>query len=195
MITGHSRKIYSIKFHPTVTNLLASIAADGSSKLWDLNHLASTTRSSTTTSTTTSPTALSPITGEVHSMNKIYDTQYHDLCWNHDGSRYIISSKENNGSIYFIDPRTSKISSTINNTHNSNKTIKLCSLYTDYSHILSVGCDSTGGAKRQVKVWDPRQTKEEVYKVELDSAPGALMPFYDSDLRYVWRIVYTTYCV
>jgi coronin-1B/1C/6 len=119
----------------------------------------------------------------IHSSKKQYDSFYHDLVWNSTGSSYTISSRDQR--ILTTDARTGKISNSILQAHHGGKSIKLVSLPSDHNcQLLSVGFGPI--SQRQVKLWDLRNTTSEVYKLDIDSNPGMLMPFYDADCNLLY---------
>ena len=174
ILNGHKRKVSGIRFHPTVKNLLASVSADGCAKLWNTEVGKQYY--------TINPSNIS--TSSSNDNHLVGNNIFYDHIWNEHGALLITSMKDK--SIHFIDSRTSKVPITIQNAHDGGKCIKLVSISmeSDYDHILTVG--NTKGSIRQVKIWDSRNTKTEVYKLDLDNSSGTIMPFYDRELGLLY---------
>ena len=49
----------------------------------------------------------------------------------------------------------------------------------DPHNFVSVGFDHI--SRRQLKLWDTRNTAKEVFLIDIDTASGAIMPFFDPD--------------
>jgi coronin-1B/1C/6 len=156
-LSGHRRKVLGVKYHPTVSTLLCSYSADCTSKLWDVEY-----------------------GQETHSTKPSLDQEqtFFDLVWSPFGAKYVTAMKDK--SINFVDARSGSMVASISNAHEGGKFIRLACLGDDVAdRVVSVG--SAKGAMRQVKIWDPRNTTEELFKLDIDTAPGAIMPFFDGD--------------
>jgi coronin-1B/1C/6 len=99
------------------------------------------------------------------------------LVWNSLGSLYITSLKDRG--LKFTDPRSASVALSVPIAHEGGKCIKLASLGDDADRLLTAG--SSKSSLRQCKIWDPRNLSTEVSRLDVDSSPGALMPFYDPD--------------
>jgi coronin-1B/1C/6 len=152
-LTNHTRKVTLLRFHPTANNVILSSSADQTVKLWDIEKGI-----------------------EVNSNNDVNEHLIQDIAWDYHGNNYAISSKDK--AIRIVDGRTAKTSTVIENAHDGTKSFKLCYLGQS-NKLVSVGFTKT--SLRQFKIWDPRNTAEEILKVEIDQAAGVIMPFYDAD--------------
>jgi coronin-1B/1C/6 len=156
-LTNHGRKVTLLRFNPTANNVLASTSADQTVKVWDIEK-----------------------GSEINSYNDVQDL-IQELVWDHCGNNVAITSKDK--SIRVIDGRSGKLTTMIENSHEGTKSIKLTYLGPS-NRILSVGFNKQ--SMRQMKIWDARNTSEEVFRVEFDQAAGTIMPFYDVDTGLVY---------
>lgn len=151
-LTNHSRKVTLLRFHPTSSNVLASTSADQTVKIWDIEK-----------------------GSEINSFNDCNDL-IQELVWDYSGNNYAISSKDKH--IRIVDGRTGTLSTMIENAHEGTKSVKLAYLGSS-NRLVSVGF--TKQAMRQFKVWDARNSSQELFRVEMDQAAGSMMPFFDAD--------------
>ncbi len=151
-LTGHSRKVTLLRFHPTAGNVLASVSGDQTIKIWDIES-----------------------GSEMNSLNDHHDL-IQDIVWDYTGNEYATASKDKN--IRMVDARSASVSSIIETAHEGAKSIKLTYLG-NFNKLLSVGF--TKVSQRQFKIWDPRNTSQELEKVDIDQAAGVIMPFFDPD--------------
>jgi len=152
-MAGHSRKVTLLKFHPSAENILASVAGDFTVKLWDVGR-----------------------GSEITTLADTHQQIIQDIAWDHFGKEYATSCKDK--SVRIIDARSSTVAGTIEMAHEGAKSMKL-SYLGDMGKLVTVGF--TKQSQRQFKIWDPRNTAQEVAKVMIDQAAGVLMPFYDPD--------------
>jgi coronin-1B/1C/6 len=155
---GHQRKVTLVRFHPTASNVLASTAADQSVKLWDIEKGA-----------------------EINSLNDAHEQLIQDIVWDYTGTNYTTSSKDKH--VRICDARTAKVSATIDTAHEGAKSTKLTYLG-PLDKLLTVGF--TRQSQRQFKIWDPRNTSEELKRVDVDQAAGVIMPFFDPDTNLLY---------
>jgi coronin-1B/1C/6 len=151
-LAGHSRKVTLLRFHPTAGNVLASASGDQSVKIWDIE------------------------SGSEMNSSSCHSDLIQDIVWDYTGNQYATASKDKN--IRLIDARSASLSSTIETAHEGSKSIKLTYLG-NFNKLLSVGF--TKVSQRQFKIWDPRNTSQELEKVDIDQAAGVIMPFFDPD--------------
>lgn len=152
-LTGHSRKVTLLRFHPTASNALLSASSDQTVKLWDIEKGL-----------------------DINSNGDVHENLIQDIVWDYHGNQYAISSKDK--AVRLVDARTGTTSSIIENAHEGTKSFKLTYLGQS-NKLVSVGF--TKSSLRQFKIWDPRNTREELLRVEIDQAAGVIMPFYDAD--------------
>lgn len=156
-LTGHARKVTLLRFHPTASNVLLSTSADQTVKVWDIEK-----------------------GYEINTLSDVHDQLIQEIVWDTNGNQYATTSKDK--SIRVVDGRTAQVSQVIENSHEGTKSIKLT--YINQNRLLSVGFSRT--SIRQVKIWDPRNTTTEVFKLDLDQAAGSIMPFFDHDTNLLY---------
>jgi coronin-1B/1C/6 len=115
------------------------------------------------------------------SINDAHEQLIQELVWDMHGNSLATTSKDKN--IRLIDGRSGTVTNTIENAHDGTKSIKLSYLGTS-GKLFSVGFSKT--SMRQLKIWDPRNTSQEVYRNELDTAAGVIMPFFDNDTNLLY---------
>lgn len=151
-LQGHRKKVTLVKFHPTAANVLASTAADGSVKVWDIER-----------------------GEEISSFEQMGDLTQ-DLAWDVTGDNYATSCKDK--IIRLHDGRTSSVSTNIENAHEGVKSVKLTYL-ADTDKILSTGTSKQSA--REFKIWDIRNPKVALYTEKIDTGSGVLIPLFDND--------------
>lgn len=151
-LSGHKRKVGSVKFHPTANNVLASSGADYAVKIWDIEK------------------------GESKYDVEAVATDLIQNCeWNYDGSLLCSSSKDKK--LRIIDPRQKKVTAEVE-AHlgvKGGRSIWLGSR----DKVFSVGFSKT--SEREYALWDPKKLSEPLVRTNVDSASGVLLPFYDND--------------
>lgn len=157
-LRGHQRKVTLLRFHPTASNILASTSADQTVRLWDIEKGT-----------------------EVSSINHFNDQLIQDCVWDYIGSCFAVSSKDKH--VRIIDARSGEIASQINTAHEGAKSTKLTYLG-PLDKLITVGF--TRQSQRQFKIWDPRNTTQELKKVDVDQAAGVIMPFFDADTNLLY---------
>ena len=155
---GHQRKVTLIKFHPTASNVLASTSADQSVKLWDIEKGM-----------------------EINTLSDAHDQLIQDIVWDYTGSVYTTSSKDKH--VRICDARANCVASMIETAHEGAKSTKLTYLG-HHERLVTVGF--TRQSQRQFKIWDPRNTKEELKRIDVDQAAGVIMPFFDPDTNLLF---------
>ncbi len=156
----HSRKVTHLSFHPTADGVLLSTGMDNSVKLWDV----STCK-------------------EINSCDGQHPDIIQDAAWDYIGGTYATSSKDR--AVRVVDARSAQVVQTIENAHTGAKAIKL-TWAGEKDKLITTGF-LRGSSKRQMKVWDPRSgSKDPLTTVDLDSASGVVLPFYDNDTHMVY---------
>lgn len=149
-LDGHRKKVTLIRFHPTASNTMLSSSADHTVKVWDIE------------------------AGEaVSSLECANLTQ--DIVWDVKGDNYATSNKDK--SVKIVDGRTGKESCKIDMAHGGSKSTKIQWLNNESTHILTTGCSKQSA--REMKVWDLKDLSKPLHTEQIDTASGALMPFYD----------------
>lgn len=153
---GHNRRVTLLKFHPTADNVLASVSKDNEIKLWDVS------------------------TGTQILSNMESKDLVQDIVWDYTGKHYTTATKDKNVSIY--DARTTGVVHSMQ-AHEGSKAVKLAYLG-DTGNFLSVGFTRQSG--RQFKIWDPRNLEKALHTENIDTASGAIIPFYDPDTQLLY---------
>lgn len=83
-LAGHNKKVTLLRFHPTANNVLASVGADYSVKLWDIEK-----------------------GGEMITNDSVHEQLIQDIVWDYMGSTYATSCKDKN--IRIIDARSNAV--------------------------------------------------------------------------------------
>jgi len=151
-LSGHKRKIGSVKFHPTASNVVATSGADYAVKVWDIEK------------------------GETkYDIEGSATDLIQNAEWNYDGSLLVTSSKDKK--IRIIDPRQKKVTGEVE-AHQGVKGGRSIWLGSR-EKVFSVGFSKT--SEREYALWDPKKLSEPLVRTNVDSASGVLLPFYDND--------------
>jgi len=151
-LQGHKRKVGSVKFHPTASNILVSSGADFAVKVWDVE------------------------AGKAgYDIEGVASDLIQSCEWSYDGSLICFSSKDKK--LRILDPRQKKVTSEVE-AHGGVKGGRAIWLG-NRDKIYSVGFSKT--SEREYAVWDPKKFTEPLTRQTVDSASGVLMPFYDND--------------
>lgn len=150
---GHQKKVTLLRFHPTANNVLASASGDQTIKLWDIEK-----------------------GSDINTLHDVHKDLIQDVVWDYTGTAYATSSKDKN--VRIIDARSATVTDTLTTAHEGAKSIKLTFLG-NLDKLVTVGF--TKQSQRQFKIWDQRNTSQELKRVDVDQAAGVIMPFYDED--------------
>jgi coronin-1B/1C/6 len=146
-----------LAWHPTASNVLASVGKEPSVRIWDVEKGACMLK-------------LEGFGGLVQ-----------DLSWNYNGSLLATSDKAKMLKVH--DPRAGTVV-TEWQPHGGGKPFRFCWLGGS-GGLVTVGF--TAQSKRELKVWDPRgDVSKPLNATELDQAAGVIMPFYDEDTRMLY---------
>jgi coronin-1B/1C/6 len=156
-LTGHSKKVTLLRFHPSASNTLLSTGADYTLKVWDIESAA-----------------------PVSSFGEI-DNLVHDLIWDYKGDTYACSCKDKN--VRIIDGRTGKMTAMIETAHEGAKSVKLVSV-NDADKMFSFGASKTSA--REIKVWDLKNMSKPLHVESVDTAAGAMIPLWDQDTSVLY---------
>uniref|UniRef100_A0A7S2XV61 Coronin n=1 Tax=Fibrocapsa japonica TaxID=94617 RepID=A0A7S2XV61_9STRA len=155
---GHGKKVTLLRFHPAANNILASVAADYTVKIWDIEKGA-----------------------EITSVQAPHSNLIHDIVWDYLGKSYFTSCKDK--TVRCFDARSSEVTMEIPNAHEGMKSTKMANLG-DSGRLATLGFTRQSG--RQLKIWDCRNMGAELKTLEIDRAPGVMMPFYDPDSQLLF---------
>jgi coronin-1B/1C/6 len=180
------------KFHPTASNVLASIAGDHLVKLWDIEK-----------------------GSEINCYSGHADL-IQDIAWDYTGQRYATSSKDkkvrlsvkpraigcvavsvsvslccavvtfsfltrrrqHRHQVRIVDARSGEEAAVIDGAHEGAKSVKVCFLGAK-DKMVTFGF--TKQSQRQLRVWDSRNPSAALSTTQIDQAAGVIMPFYDPD--------------
>lgn len=151
-LRGHTEKIYFVRFHPHAADVLASGSYDMTVRLWDLQ-------------------------SEQERIKLIGHTDtIFCFSWSQDGKKCATSCKD--GQIRIYDPRSSvQPVSTGAGLEGSRggRLVWTC----DDQILIATGFDKS--SVREVVAFDPHSLSSPLYKIDLDTSPSILVPYYDAD--------------
>ena len=99
--------------------------------------------------------------------------------WNSNGSLLGLTTKEK--LVHIIDPRGNKVEMSVK-AHDSGKIQKMAFLSGDYA----MSCGFTKNNERQIRLYDMRNFSDAIQKVPVDSQPGIMTPYFDSDTGIIY---------
>jgi len=142
-----------VTWNPSANSILASGSFDKSVKIWNVE------------------------VGQcVSTYNDVGDNIY-SLDWNYDGSQIAVTAKDKKLRLY--DPRQIDSStSIIHDAFDGTKSSKVFWI-PKLNWIGATGFSKD--AKRQLKIWDLKNLKDTIYKIDIDQAASVLLPYYDND--------------
>uniref|UniRef100_A0A8C1TD63 Coronin n=1 Tax=Cyprinus carpio TaxID=7962 RepID=A0A8C1TD63_CYPCA len=153
VLRGHTEKIYSIKFHPHASGLLASSSYDLTVRLWSLG------------------------TGEEVKRLSGHQDQIFGIAWSPDGKLLATVCKD--GKVRLYDPRKSTLPIQEGpgpEGHRGARVVWVC----DGKYLLVSGFDSR--SERQLYLFSAESLASgSVASVPADVSPSTLIPFYDPD--------------
>lgn len=152
-LSGHERKPLVLSFHTTADNVLSSGSQDGIVKLWDIEKGT-----------------------EMSSLEGIHEDAILDIVWDYTGNQYATSCKDK--TVRVIDARSNTVATEAIKAHEGSKAIKLT--YAGRKEML-VSVGFTKSSQRELKIWDPRNMGKALKVTQLDTAPGIVIPYYDTD--------------
>ena len=153
---GHNRRVTLLRFHPTADNVLASVSKDNEIKIWDVE-----------------------ASRELMS-NKESQDLIQDIVWDYTGKNYATATKDK--LVSFYDARSGTATQSVA-AHEGSKGVKLTYLG-NTGNFLSVGFTRQSG--RQFRIWDPRALDKPLHSENIDTASGAIIPFYDEDTSILY---------
>jgi len=158
-LDAHRKKVTLIRFHPTASNTMLSCSSDYTVKTWDIE----------------AGSAISTL--ETSNLTQ-------DIVWDVRGDNYATSNKDK--SVKIVDGRTGEVSTKIEQAHDGSKSTKMQWLGNDGAsgHLLTTGASKQ--SMREMKVWDLKNLSKPLHVESVDTASGALMPFYDRDTSVIY---------
>jgi len=156
-LKGHQKKVHLLKFHPTANNIVATGSWDRTVKLWNVEN------------------------GETVSTYEKSNSVAFSIDWNRDGSLLAMTTKK--CQMRLFDPRDTTKDVAQWECMEGKKASKLFWV-PDFNWIGSTGF--TKQAKRMVRLWDLKNTKEPIYQWVVDQQSSILMPYYDVDTRVLY---------
>ncbi|KAL4216781.1 hypothetical protein ACF0H5_024504 [Mactra antiquata] len=103
------------------------------------------------------------------------------ISWNRDGSLFCTSCKDK--TLRVIDPRLGDCVVETNNAHGTPRPIK-AQMLGDMNKILTTGFSING--TRELAVWDIKNMKTRLNRIDIDSSNGILLPYYDHDSKVIY---------
>jgi len=156
-LTGHTKKVTLLRFHPTANNTLLSTSADYTVKVWDIENNAA-----------------------INSFEDIPNL-VHDIIWDRNGDNYAFSCKDKK--VRFVDGRTGKLTANIQKVHEGAKSVKLVYV-NDGDKVFSFGASKQ--SQREIKVWDLKDLSKPLHTESVDTAAGAMIPLWDPDTSVLY---------
>jgi len=205
-ISTHKGKIWDFQFHPFINNMIASGADDCSAHLTmfptegvteDISEATSEFKGHTkkVTQVEFSNVASVMATGSFDTTVKVWNIEtssqvaemstgggIYSVQWNRDSTLLGATSKDKK--IYTMDPRAPDGVTSWDGLEGS-KSCKMTFL-SRMNWVVATGFDKT--AKRQMAIWDLRDTSKPIVKNRLDSASSVLVPHWDDDLGVLYTV-------
>lgn len=156
-LTGHTKKVTLLRYHPTASNTLLSASADYTCKVWDVENGT-----------------------EISTYDDLTDL-VHDIVWDPRGDTFMVSCKDK--IIRIVDPRTATTVMKMDPAHDGAKSIKM-SYCNDSGKVFSFG--GSKQSAREIKVWDIHNLSKPIHTEKVDTAAGALIPLWDADTNVLY---------
>ena len=155
-LSGHGRKVMFVQFHPAADNVLASVSADMSIKIWDIEK----------------GQQRSELTGMTDLVQAV--------SFNADGASLAVTSKDKK--IRVFDIRSGKVTHE-SLSHEGVKNQRVVWLGNS-TRMATTGFSKT--SDRQVIIRDIHNFSTPVLSENVDTSSGVLMPFYDDDCKMLY---------
>eukprot|EP01098_Paradermamoeba_levis_P006739 TRINITY_DN2803_c0_g1_i3.p1 TRINITY_DN2803_c0_g1~~TRINITY_DN2803_c0_g1_i3.p1 ORF type:complete len:394 (-),score=130.71 TRINITY_DN2803_c0_g1_i3:125-1306(-) len=152
VLSGHTKRVVSVDFHPHVNHLMTSFAADNDLKLWDLEQ-----------------------GKEVLSCPKVHKQLLTSTSWNLDGSLLATACKDKNLRVF--DPRGNSVIAEVAD-HQGNKSGKL-TWVPEKDLLLTVGFAKNND--KEIALYDLKNMKNRLSTLRVDNSPSSPLFFYDPD--------------
>ncbi|NWJ06865.1 CORO7 protein, partial [Crypturellus undulatus] len=158
MLRGHMEKIYSIRFHPVSTDILASSSYDMTVRIWDLG------------------------AGQDVLCLRGHTDQIFSLAWSPDGKKLATASKD--GKLRLYEPRRSPEPQQEGPGPEGGRGARLVWVCGG-GYLLASGFDSR--SERRILLYQAQDLSAGALSVlGIDVAPSTLLPFYDEDTSMVF---------
>jgi len=155
-LIGHKRKLGTVDFHPVAENVLATSSADFTIKLWDIT------------------TGKAPVTVGGHA------DLIQSFAWNYNGSAFATSCKDKYCRIF--DPRSgAETTKVLAHEGTKGSRVTWCG---EKGYLFTVGFSKM--SERQLAVWDPRNPEKALKSINIDTASGQIIPYYDADTNLIF---------
>jgi len=152
VLSGHSKRLLLIDFHPLASTVVVTSGADNEVKLWDLNNSAPKT-----------------------DLPKVHKGIVTSTTWNYDGSLMATACKDKN--LRLFDPRQNKVVAEVA-SHQGAKSGKAVFLGRK-EYLCTVGF--TKGSEREIHLHDPRNINNKITTVKVDNSPSGPIPVWEED--------------
>lgn len=157
-MSGHSKKVHLLSWHPTALNVLASSSWDKTIKLWDV-------------ATANCVQTFDSLKGNTFSLQ-----------WNCDGSQLATSTKDK--LVKILDPRSPTDIVAEFEACEGSKSSKV--FWAESVGCLGLTCFNKM-AKRKLRLWDLRKLDAKPFYDEIiDQMSSVLMPFFDEDTNLLF---------
>jgi len=156
-LSGHKRKVMTLRHNPTADNVIATSSSDLSVKVWDIE----------------SGTAKIDIGGQHSDLIQSCE-------WNWGGSLLATTCKDKK--LRLIDPRAGSITGDVE-CHMGVKGSR-CLWLGEKEKLFTSGFSKT--SDREICFWDPKKLTEPLKRETIDQSSGILMPFYDNDCAILY---------
>lgn len=205
-INVHKGKVWDFQFHPFINNIICSAADDCRAMLTqfpmegldtDISEPTSVFEGHTKKVTQVEFSQVTDVlaTGSFDSTVKLWSVEtssqiaemstggpIYSLKWNKDSSLLGATTKDKK--VYTMDPRSADSLNSFDGFEGS-KSSKMTFL-SRMGWVLACGFDKT--AKRQIKIWDLRDTSKPLVTNRLDAASSILVPHWDDDLGVLYTV-------
>ena len=158
-LIGHRRKVGTVNFHPTASNVVVTSSTDYSVKVWDIQ------------------------TGDATLTVAGHADIIQSVCWNRDGSKIATTSKDKKARI--LDPRAQTVASEFDGFPGvKGSRILWIGGGGREERLFSVGFSRS--SDRCFAIHDPRDLSKPLAKQNIDTSSGIIMPFYDYDTNMLF---------
>ena len=201
LIRQHVKQVRDIAFNPFNGSQLFTASLDCALKVWDVpkeGYIVDPTEAQATISSdiALNEIACHPYVNGLLGCRGIKEVALFDLetstkvrtlqgfgddlqsiCWSYFGNYMVTTSKDKQ--IHLVDIRGESVTASCE-AHGNHRYSK-CLWLGNSNNFLS--CGNSVSHDREVAIWDSRQLEEPIHKIRVDSSPGPMIPFFDSDLN------------
>jgi len=151
-LVGHQKRVYTVNFHPTASNVVVTSGGDQTAFLWDLNKC--------------------QMKQDLVGFSEVVQS----VSFKGDGSLLVTTARDR--LVRVFDPRAKKQAILTSKGHEGLKGSKAVWLG-NRDRIFTVGASK--GSERQFFVYETRNFTTPIHTVNVDIGAGLLLPFYDAD--------------